>query len=41
MYNCVKCVYICVVVGFDFIGKCWFLKHWGRCLLKGEKYVTG
>ena len=22
MYNCVICVYICVIVGFDFIGKC-------------------
>ena len=24
MYNCVICVYICVIVGFIFIGKCWF-----------------
>ena len=24
MYNCVKWVYICVIVGFDFIGKCCF-----------------
>ena len=24
MYNCMKFVYIFVIVGFDFIGKCWF-----------------
>ena len=24
MYNCVKCMCVCVIVGFDFIGKCWF-----------------
>ena len=34
MYNCVKCVYICVIVGLILIGKCWF-KTSGRCSLKG------
>ena len=39
MYNCVKCVYICVIVGFDLLVSVGF-KTSGRCLLKGGKYVT-
>ena len=43
MYNCVKCVCICVIVSLMI----WFLlvsvdfKTSGRCLLKGGKYVAG
>ena len=40
MYNCVKCVYICVIVGFVLLVSVGF-KTLGRCLLKGGKYVTG
>ena len=39
MYNCVKCVYICVIVGFVLLVSVGFETS-GRCLLKGGKYVT-
>ena len=39
MYNCVKCVYICVIVGLILLVSVGF-KTSGRCLLKGGKYVT-
>ena len=40
MYNCVKCMYICVIVGFVLLVSDGF-KTLGWCLLKGGKYVTG
>ena len=39
MYNCVKYVYICVIVSFILSVSVGF-KTSGRCLLKGGKYVA-
>ena len=40
MYNRVKCMCICVIVGLILLVSVG-LKTSGRCLLKGGKYVTG
>ena len=39
MYNCVICVYICVIVVLVLLVSVGF-KTSGQCLLKGGKYVT-